>query len=128
MTQQQRLFHTINIKSATALLTLGFEKVAITKSSQNGRESIVFWFNASNADGLQAEAVHHGMTTGGDALLRKYPDSCINYMRCFASNRDELISDIKKTPRMVVIENDGRKVAISEHATDETKRQIAAMI
>jgi hypothetical protein len=128
MTKQQRLFHTINIKTATALLTLGFEKVAITKSSQNGRESIVFWFIASNADGLQAETVHHGMTTGADALLRKDPENSINYMRCFAGNRDELISDIKKTPRMVVIEKDGRKVAISEHATEETKRQIAAMI
>jgi hypothetical protein len=128
MTQQQRLFHTINIKTATALLTLGFEKVAITKSSQNGRESIVFWFNSSNTEGLQAESVHHGMTTGADALLRKDPENSVNYMRCFASNRDELISDIKKTPRMVVIEKDGRKVAISEHATEETKRQIAAMI
>lgn len=125
---RQSLFHTSNLKTATALLTLGFNKLAISKQTRDGRDSIVFWFDSFNADGLDASAVHFGMTSGGDALTRKDPENVINYLRCFSGNRDELVSDIHKTPRMVIIEKDGRKVAISETASDETKRQIAGMI
>jgi hypothetical protein len=60
--------------------------------------------------------------------MKKDPGSVINYMRCFAANRDELIADIKATPRMAIIEKDGRRIAISENASDETKRTIASMI
>lgn len=126
--QQMSLFHTTSIKAATALLTLGFEKVAISKVNRSGRDSIVFWFNSQNAEGQYAEAVYNGMTAGGDALMRKDPENVINYLRCYASNRDELIADIHKTPRLVVLEKDGRRVSISEHATEDTKRQIAEML
>jgi hypothetical protein len=126
--EKYALFHTTSIKAATALLTLGFEKVAISKTNRDGRDSIVFWFSGMNSDGLDAQTIYAGMTHGGDALMRKDPENVVNYLRCFASNRDELIADIHKTPRMVEIVKDGRKVSISEHASEETKRQIAAMI
>jgi hypothetical protein len=125
----QKLFHTTNLKAATALLTMGFKKVALTRMiRRDGKESIVYWFDAINDDGMQANVVYEGMTTGGEKLMKKDPGSVINYMRCYAANRDELIADIKATPRMAIIEKDGRRIAISENASDETKRTIASMI
>jgi hypothetical protein len=129
MTDRTELFHTTNVKVATALLTLGFEKVTISSLTRSdGKNSIVFWFAGTNADGLKASDVFHGMTKGGEALSRKDPENVINYLRCFAGNRDELIADIKHTPKMVVIEKDGQKIAISATASEEMKRQIAEMI
>jgi len=129
MTDRKELFHTTNLKVATALLTLGFEKITISSMTRSdGQNSIVFWFAGTNAEGLKAASVYYGMTKGGEALARKEPENVINYLRCYASNRDELITDIHKTPKKVVIEKDGQKIAISENASEETKRQIAEMI
>jgi hypothetical protein len=129
MTDKTELFHTTNLKVATALLTLGFEKITISKMTRSdGQNSIVFWFAGANADGIKASAVYYGMTKGGEALARKEPENVINYLRCNANNRDELIADIHNTPKMVVIEKDGQKIAISENASEEIKRQIAEMI
>lgn len=129
MTDKLELFHTTNIKVATALLTLGFEKITISSMTRSdGQNSIVFWFAGTNAEGLKAATVHHGMTKGGEALARKEPENIVNYLRCYAGNRDELIADVKHTPKMVVIEKDGQKIAISATASDEMKRQIAEMI
>jgi len=129
MTDKIELFHTTNIKVATALLTLGFEKITISSMTRtDGQTSIVFWFAGTNAEGLKAATVHHGMTKGGEALARKEPENILNYLRCYANNRDELIADVKHTPKMVVIEKDGQKIAISANASEETKRQIAEMI
>ena len=129
MTDRMELFHTTNLKVATALLTLGFEKVTISKMTRaDGQNSIVFWFAGTNADGIKARVVFHGMTKGGEALARKEPEHIVNYLRCYANNRDELIADIHNTPDMVVIEKDGQKIAISATASEETKRQIAEMI
>ena len=129
MTDKMELFHTTNLKVATALLTLGFEKVTISKMTRaDGQNSIVFWFTGTNADGLKARDVFHGMTKGGEALARKEPEHIVNYLRCYANNRDELIADIHNTPDMVVIEKDGQKIAISKNASEEMKRQIAEMI
>ena len=129
MTDRMELFHTTNLKVATALLTLGFEKVTISKMTRaDGQNSIVFWFAGTNADGLKARDVFHGMTKGGEALARKEPEHIVNYLRCYANNRDELIADIHNTPEMVVIEKDGQKIAINKNASEEMKRQIAEMI
>lgn len=129
MTDKTALFHTTNVKVATALLTLGFEKITISSMTRSdGQNSIVFWFTGTNAEGLKAGDVYYGMTKGGMALARKDPENVINYLRCYASNRDELIADIHATPKMVVIEKDGQKIAISATASEETKRQIADMI
>ena len=129
MTDKTELFHTTNIKVATALLTLGFEKITISSMTRtDGQTSIVFWFAGTNAEGLKAATVHHGMTKGGEALARKEPENIVNYLRCYAGNRDELIADVKHTPKMVVIEKDGQKIAVSATASDDMKRQIAEMI
>jgi hypothetical protein len=129
MTDKTELFHTTNIKVATALLTLGFEKITISSLTRSdGQTSIVFWFAGTNAEGLKAATVHHGMTKGGEALARKEPENIVNYLRCYAGNRDELIADVKHTPKMVVIEKDGQKIAVSATASEEMKRQIAEMI
>jgi hypothetical protein len=129
MTDKLELFHTTNIKVATALLTLGFEKITISSMTRtDGQTSIVFWFAGTNAEGLKAATVYHGMTKGGEALARKEPENIVNYLRCYAGNRDELIADVKHTPKMVVIEKDGQKIAVSATASDEMKRQIAEMI
>jgi hypothetical protein len=129
MTDKLELFHTTNIKVATALLTLGFEKITISSMTRtDGQTSIVFWFAGTNAEGMKAATVHHGMTKGGEALARKEPENIVNYLRCYAGNRDELIADVKHTPKMVVIEKDGQKIAVSATASDEMKRQIAEMI
>ena len=45
-----------------------------------------------------------------------------------AANRDELITDIKATPKMVVIDVNGRQVAVSENASDATKLAISKLI
>ena len=129
MTDRMELFHTTNLKVSTALLTLGFEKITVSKMTRaDGQNSIVFWFAGTNADGLKARDVFHGMTKGGEALARKEPEHIVNYLRCYANNRDELIADIHNTPEMVVIEKDGQKIAISKNASEEMKRQIAEMI
>ena len=129
MTDRMELFHTTNLKVSTALLTLGFEKITVSKMTRaDGQNSIVFWFAGTNADGIKARDVFHGMTKGGEALARKEPEHIVNYLRCYANNRDELIADIHNTPEMVVIEKDGQKIAISKNASEQTKRQIAEMI
>jgi hypothetical protein len=129
MTDRTEFFHTTNLKTATALLTLGFEKITISKITRaDGKDSIVFWFAGTNAEGLKAATVFHGMTKGGEALARKEPENVINYLRCYAGNRDELIADIHHTPKLVALEIDGQKIAISATASEETKRQIAEMI
>lgn len=125
----QKLFYTSNLKSATALLTLGFKKMALSRMvRRDGQESIVYWFQSENESGLSAEVVFRGMTSGGTALAQKDPENVVNYLRSYAANRDELIADIKATPRMVVVEKNGRKVAISENASEETKLAISNLI
>ena len=123
------LFHTTNIKAATALLTLGFKKLTISRIVRDdGRESMVFWFEPTNAEGERAQDVYHGMTKGGEALAKAEPDNDINYLRAYAANRDEVIAEIHATPRFVAIENNGRRVSVSEHASAETRRKIADML
>jgi hypothetical protein len=68
------------------------------------------------------------MTKGGESLNESDPENIINYLRCFAANRDEMIGLIKNTPRQVEVKNGGRKMLLSENASDETKRKSAAML
>lgn len=119
---KQELFHTNNLKIATALLTMGFEKIGWTRQVQcNGKEATVFWFAASNKEGVKAVQVMKGMQEGISDDL-EHP---VNYMRCFALNRDTLIGDVHATPRMVTVERDGRTMAIPEDASEETKRKLS---
>jgi hypothetical protein len=126
--ERQELFFTSNLKAATALVTLGFERndpFTVRTLRSDGQESTVFWFRPVNAEGLRAQDVFHGMTKGGDELMRKDPENVINYLRVFAANRDQMIAEIRNTPRLVTIElPDGRRVAIPETATKEQRQAI----
>jgi len=127
----QELFHTMNIKVAAALATMGFEANTppVTRIvREDGNESVIFWFEATNDRGEKAMTIAHGMTKGGESLNEADPENIINYLRCFAANRDEMIGLIKNTPRQVEIKNGGRKMLLSENASDETKRKSAAML
>jgi hypothetical protein len=45
-----------------------------------------------------------------------------------AANRDEIVSLVKNTPRHVVIERNGRRIAIREDASEETRRKISNLL
>lgn len=125
----QELFHTTNLKAATALVTLGFEKLQTSIIIRaDGKESMVFWFKPTSPDGLVAATIFHGMTKGGDALSKSDPENVINYLRSYAANRDELVSEIKNTTRMVEVRNGDKSALISENATDEQKRALAKIL
>lgn len=125
----QELFHTTNLKTATALVTLGFEKLQTSIIIRtDGKESMVFWFKPTNPDGLAALAVYHGMTKGGDALAKSDPENVVNYLRTYAANRDELVSEIRNTPRQVEVKNGDRSALISENATEDQKRALAKIL
>lgn len=128
---EQELFYTMNIKVAAALLTLGFrpnvrpvERIV----RQDGIESVVFWFDAQNDDGVKAIDVMNGMTKGGEKLAKTDPENPINYMRCFAANRDEMVNLIKQTPRKVVVEKNGTKAMLSENASEQAKIKAAKFL
>lgn len=127
----QELFHTMNIKVAAALATMGFEASSppVTRIvREDGIESTLFWFEGSNDRGEKAMDIANWMTKGGDALNKSDPENVINYMRCFAQNRDEMVGLIKNAPRQIEVKNGGRKMLLSENASDETKRKSAAIL
>jgi hypothetical protein len=120
----REMFHTTNLKAATALATLGFDLLTppVTRTVRDdGEESTVFWFEPRNKDGRKAMDVYRDMTKGSDTLRASDPENPINYIREALSNRDELISLIRNTPRNVVIKRDGRSIAIREDATQDQK-------
>jgi hypothetical protein len=122
----REMFHTTNLKAATALVTLGFDLLTppVTRTVRDdGEESTVFWFEPRNSDGLKAMDVYRDMTKGSDALRAADPENPINYIREALGNRDELISLIRNTPRNVVIKRNGRSIAIREDASKEQKDQ-----
>ena len=127
--EPQELFHTTNLKTATALVTLGFTKIStsiIVRADK--KESMVFWFEPRNADGLAAMTVFHGMTKGGEALAKDDPENIVNYLRAYAANRDELITDIRNTPRQIEVEKDGNRALIREGASDATKKAVSKLL
>jgi hypothetical protein len=120
----KEMFHTTNLKAATALVTMGFELLnpPVTRTvREDGVESTVFWFEPKNSDGVRAIDVFRGMTKGSAELIQKDPENPINYMRVALQNRDELIGLIRSTPRNVVITRNGRAIAIREDATKEQR-------
>ena len=131
MNQNQKLFHTMNIMVADILLTYGFKLETFTHVVRaDGKESKVFWFSGtSSACAFDAQTVAEYATTKHDELEAKDKEHPILWMRAALMNRNQLVEIIKKAPRMVEINNSGgRKVLISESASEETKRQIAEMI
>ena len=126
----QKLFHTMNIMVADILLTYGFKLETFTHIARaDGRESKQFWF-ASDSDKCEfdAQTVAEYATTKHEALEAKDKEHPILWMRAALKNRNQLVEIIKKAPRMVELNNGSRKCLISESASEETKRQIAAMI
>jgi hypothetical protein len=122
----REMFHTTNLKAATALVTLGFELLnpPVTRTVRDdGEDSTVFWFETRNKEGKKAIDVYRGMTKGGEDLNESDPENPINYIRTALGNRDELITLIRNTPRNVVIKRKGRSIAIREDATKEQKEQ-----
>jgi hypothetical protein len=127
----QEMFHTCNLKIATALVTLGFDmcKPPVTRTVRDdGKESAMFWFEPRNGDGLSAMDVMRGMTKDADSLNARDPENPINYLRAYAANRDEIVSLVKSTPRHVVVERNGRRIAIREDASEETRRKISNLL
>jgi hypothetical protein len=141
---KQELFSTLNLKAATAIAAFGIEKVTTCRVVRtDGKESTVFWFGSSGEGLPKTELIAYWMTKGAsevekaeDELLAQlnpaqralfYKAAC-RYLYCYAHSRDNLVSDIKNFPKMVEIRNGERVAHIPADATDETKRQIAAML
>lgn len=120
----------MNIMVADILLTYGYKLVTFTHIARaDGKESKQFWFesNSSQCD-LEAQQVAEYATTKHEELEVKDKEHPILWMRAALMNRNQLVEIIKQAPRMVEIRNGTRKALISENASEETKRQIAAMI
>ena len=120
----------MNIMVASALMTYGFEFITFTHIIRaDGRESKEFWFNANSKDcPLKAGEVAYYATKGHEDMASKDKESPILWMRGALMNRTTLIEIVKNSPRMVEISNGSRKALIAETASEETKRQVAAML
>jgi hypothetical protein len=130
METRQELYHTTNLSAAAILMTCGFKLVTFTHIVRaDGKESKEFWFEGhSDTYRMKAEEVVFYATKGAEALKTKDPESPVLWMRGALTNRATLIDIIKNAPRMVEITNGTRKALIAETASEETKRQIAAML
>jgi hypothetical protein len=130
--EREEFFYTPNLKAAVALVTLGFrlkEGNAVTRTVRaDGKESTVFWFDCLNDKGQQADEIYRGMTKGGEALEQSDPENIVNYLRAYAANRDALVDIIRNTPRRIIIERNGKHIAIREDATEADKKEIAKQI
>lgn len=126
-----KLFQTINLKAAVALATLGFKpnNPPVTRMVRaDGKESTVFWFDATNDKGEDAASIYRLMTKDGDELEKKDPENPICYIRAALLNRDKLVDWIRETPRIIEITRNGKRIAISENASAETKKEMSAFL
>lgn len=126
---QEEFIWTANLKAATALATLGFALKSpnpVTRTIRTDKkESTIFWFNSTNDKGDRAEDVLLWMTKGGEELEKSDPEHIVNYLRAYAANRDVLVDIIRNTPRHIVIERNGKRIAVREDATEEDKKELA---
>ena len=127
---KQELFSTQNLSVASVLMTHGFKMVTFTHIVRSdGKQSKEFWFEASSKHcDFNAEQVAFFVTKGSEDLRQTAPEDPILWMRGVLTNRNTLVEIVKTAPRMVEIRNGNRRALISADATDETKRQIAAML
>jgi hypothetical protein len=130
--QKEEFVWTSNLKAATALATLGFSlkhPSPVTRTIRTDKkESTVFWFNSTNDKGDRAEDILLWMTKGGDDLEKSDPDHLVNYLRAFAANRDALVDIIRNTPRRIIIEHNGKRIAVREDATPEDKKELSKLL
>jgi hypothetical protein len=126
---QEEFVWTANLKAATALATLGFglkHPTPVTRTIRTDKkESTVFWFNSTNDKGDRAEDILLWMTKGGEDLEKQDPEHIVNYLRAYAANRDALVDIIRNTPRHIVIERNGKRIAVREDASEEDKKALA---
>jgi hypothetical protein len=52
----------------------------------------------------------------------------VNYLRAYAANRDALVDIIRGTPRHIVIERNGKRIAVREDATEADKKELAKFL
>ena len=127
------VFSTRDLKLAAILATLGFEfennaAPATRIKRESGDESTVFHFLADNpTTGQRADDVMRAFAKGDD-LLEAEPESPVAYMLAVLRNRDELVGVVKRTPRQVVFERNGKIISISENATEADKKRFAKFI
>ena len=127
----KKFFHTINLKAAVALATLNFKmnKPPVTRLVRtDGKESTEFWFEGENDKGQDASQVYRQMTKEGDELEAKDPENPLCYIRAALANRDVLVDIIRNTPRLIEIEHNGKRIAISENASDKTKQEMTRFL
>ena len=128
---KQELFHTINLKAAVALATMGFKMHTQPVSRlvrSDGRESVEFWFECTNDKGQSAEEIYRGMTKEADILNENDPENPLNYIRSALANRDVLVDIIRQTPRYVEIVHSGKRIAIREDATENDKKEMSKLL
>jgi hypothetical protein len=94
----------------------------------DGKESTVFWFDELSTTGAKARDVVLGMTKEADALDASDPENPINYIRAALLNRDTLVDLVHSTPRRIIIERNGKRIAIREDATDADKKNFATKL
>ena len=114
-----------------ALATMGFKmnKPPVTRLVRtDGKESTEFWFEGVNDKGQDASQVYRQMTKEGDELEAKDPENPLCYIRAALANRDVLVDIIRNTPRLIEIEHNGKRIAISEHASDKTKQEMTRFL
>ena len=127
----KKFFHTINLKAAVALATMGFKMnfPPVTRLVRtDGKESTEFWFEGENDKGQDASQVYRQMTKEGDELEAKDPEHPICYIRAALANRDVFVDIIRNTPRLIEIEHNGKRIAISENASDKTKQEMTRFL
>lgn len=115
---------------ADILLTYGFELVTFTHVLRSdGKEAKEFWFNSTSEKcEFKAAKVADYATKDFEKLEALDKEHPILWMRAALMNRNQLVGIVKSAPRMVEIKNNGRSALIAENASDEVKRQIAAML
>lgn len=131
MEPNKKFFHTINLKAAVALATMGFKMNTppVTRLVRtDGKESTEFWFEGENDKGQDAASVYRKMTKEGDELEEKDPENPLCYIRAALSNRDVLVDIIRNTPRLIEIEHNGKRIAISENVTEKTKQEMSKLL
>jgi hypothetical protein len=127
------LFHTVNLKLASALLTLGwnlYEQEPVTRIvNPDQTETTRFFFLSRHPEtGASAFEVFKNFEKHAEVFATADPEHPLNYIRAALYNRDELVGLVKRTHRMVSIHRNGKRIAISEHADAETKQKLAKFI
>jgi hypothetical protein len=133
MQQSLDLFHTTNIKLAAALVTLGwnlYEAEPVTRLvNDDNTETTRFFFHSRHPEsGHSAFDIFQKFDKQAEVFNSTDPEHPLNYIRAALFNRDELVGLVKRTARLVTISRNGKRIAISERADDETKKKFARFL